>query len=409
MKLRLAAGVACLCAAFGIGAGVAQAAEAPVSAPPVNLAVPSVEIDVPAQLPQLPSSSDVLAFLSESLTLMGRDIVQKAGITTEALPSTITAETLESLASTDPAADDPRSGLNKVGDQFDDFWYSIEKGLRSIPKVGDKIALPIEKFRDSKAWDNDYFRIFFTVGLFSIPALPVLGFVAGVAISAVIALGIGAIPALPIIAAGAFGGFVAGFFAFGAGLLAGGAAMFFAALFGLLFLGAGITLILLAAGIIIPGIGIAAAVGAGIAAAVLIILAPLFLLAIGSGIGVVIAGLAGWVLLTGAGIALLLIPALVVTAIVAAIAFVIVAVIVVPVLTIGAPVLGVAIILLGVIIWAAMGSTRPEQEMKEKKAKQAEKAAANKKAAEEKKAAKDNKKVSLATRALVQSDFDLAA
>lgn len=91
MKTRIAAGLVCLAAALGLGAGAANAAEAPAEQSPalagITLDMPAVDLqapDAPAS-PLLPSTSDVLKFMADSLTLVGRDVLQPAGA--QSIPS----------------------------------------------------------------------------------------------------------------------------------------------------------------------------------------------------------------------------------------------------------------------------------------------------------------------------------
>lgn len=95
MKTRIAAGLVCLAAALGLGAGAANAAEAPAEQSPalagITLDMPAVDLqapDAPAS-PLLPSTSDVLKFMADSLTLVGRDVLQPAGTQSILLPSII--------------------------------------------------------------------------------------------------------------------------------------------------------------------------------------------------------------------------------------------------------------------------------------------------------------------------------
>jgi len=287
--------------------------------------------------------------------MAGRDILSKTGIQNVLQPEVATPAIFNTL-SEETAEPEEKSNLNNIGDDFDGFWKGIEDALASVSEV---LASPIKGLRNSEAWKNDYFRILFTVGLFAFPVAPVLGVVAGVAVAAVIALAVAAVPGLPILGAGLIGGAAAGFFAFGAALLAGGAGLFFSILFGLAFLAGGITLIVLASGFGPPG-----AVAAIIFGVLFVILSPLFLLAVGSSIGIIVAGIVGFILLTGAGIAVMVVPAVVVGGIAGAIAGAIALVLAVPALGLVGAALPVVMIVVGFILCAALGSTRPANEKK---------------------------------------------
>ena len=362
MKARFAAGIACLAAAIGLGTGVAAAAEAPsaeLTTPDLAISVPAIEIEAPTEVPAGPSSSDVLKFLADSITMAGRDVLTATGIQNVLRPEVATPAVFDTLAD-ETAETDGKSELNRIGDDFDGFWKSIENALAS---VSEPLASPIKGLRNSEAWKNDYFRIMFTVGLFALPVAPILGAIAGVGVAALVALGVAAVPALPILGAGLVGGLAAGFFAFGAAFLSGGVGLIFALLFGLVFFGGGIALIALSIATIIPSAG-GGAIAAIVIGVILIILSPLFLLAIGSAIGVIIAGIVGFILLTGAGVAVMVIPAVIVGGIAGAVAGAIALVLAVPALGLVGAALPVVLIIVGLILWAALGSTRPANEKK---------------------------------------------
>ena len=129
MKTRIAAGLVCLAAALGLGAGAANAAEAPAEQSPalagITLDMPAVDLqapDAPAS-PLLPSTSDVLKFMADSLTLVGRDVLQPAGAQSILLPSIVGSLNKKGDdANKDKKADNAgKSGLNVIGDQFDGF------------------------------------------------------------------------------------------------------------------------------------------------------------------------------------------------------------------------------------------------------------------------------------------------
>lgn len=360
MKARFAAGIACLAAAIGLGTGVAAAAEAPsaeLTTPDLAISVPAIEIEAPTEVPAGPSSSDVLKFLADSITMAGRDVLTATGIQNVLRPEVATPAVFDTLAD-ETAETDGKSELNRIGDDFDGFWKSIENALAS---VSEPLASPIKGLRNSEAWKNDYFRIMFTVGLFALPVAPILGVIAGVGVAALVALGVAAVPALPILGAGLVGGLAAGFFAFGAAFLSGGAGFFFAALFFIAFVAGGIVLIV---GATVPSAGLGLPLGVVAAGVLLLILAPLFLMAIGSAIGVIIAGIVGFILLTGAGVAVMVIPAVIVGGIAGAVAGAIALVLAVPALGLVGAALPVVLIIVGLILWAALGSTRPANEKK---------------------------------------------
>lgn len=420
MKTRIAAGLVCLAAALGLGAGAANAAEAPAEQSPalagITLEMPAVDLqapDAPAS-PLLPSTSDVLKFMADSLTLVGRDVLQSAGAQSILLPSIV--------GSLNKKADNAgKSGLNVIGDQFDGFWKGIQDTLGAIPLIGKAIQTPINALRISDPWTNDITRVLLTVGLFLAPLSPLAGVALGLVAGVVVALGAFLVPALPILGVGLFGGLAAGFFAFGAGLVSGLGIITVTLLGFLLFFGGGIAMI-------VVGVVTLGAAGAGIAlivvGAILVLISPFILLGLAPGIGFIVGAFVGAVLLAIAGVAVMIIPAVIAGLIAAAVAGGITLVIAIPVLAVIALVTGVAMIPAAFIVWAIQGSTRPANEKrpgndakpadKDKKAadkgpKPAPAPAPDAKKAEDKKA--DEKKANPANpwAAAAQPDFALAA
>ncbi len=369
MKTRIAAGLVCLAAALGLGAGAANAAEAPAEQSPalagITLDMPAVDLqapDAPAS-PLLPSTSDVLKFMADSLTLVGRDVLQPAGAQSILLPSIIGSLTKKG----DDANKDKKGGdagqsdLNVIGNQFDGFWKGIQDTLGAIPLIGKVVQTPINALRNSDPWTNDITRVLLTVGLFLAPASPLAGVALGLVAGVVVAIGAFAAVALPVLALGLFGGLVSGFFAFGAGLVSGGLTIFFAGLFGFLFLAGGIGLIVAAA---VAGFGVGGIVAAVVVGVLLILLSPLFLIAIASGIGLIVGAFVGAVLLVIAGVVVMIIPAVIAGLIAAAVAGGLTLIIAIPVLAVIALVAGVTMIPAAFIVWAIQGSTRPANEKK---------------------------------------------
>lgn len=430
MKTRIAAGLVCLAAALGLGAGAANAAEAPAEQSPalagITLDMPAVDLqapDAPAS-PLLPSTSDVLKFMADSLTLVGRDVLQPAGAQSILLPSIVGSLTKKGDdANKDKKADNAgKSGLNVIGDQFDGFWKGIQDTLGAIPLIGKAIQTPINALRISDPWTNDITRVLLTVGLFLAPLSPLAGVALGLVAGVVVALGAFLVPALPILGVGLFGGLAAGFFAFGAGLVSGLGIITVTLLGFLLFFGGGIAMIVVGAVVALPTAGVSIALI--VVGAILILVSPFILLGLAPGIGFIVGAFVGAVLLAIAGVAVMIIPAVIAGLIAAAVAGGITLVIAIPVLAVIALVTGVAMIPAAFIVWAIQGSTRPANEKrpgneakpadKDKKAadkgpKPAPAPAPDAKKAEDKKA--DEKKANPANpwAAAAQPDFALAA
>lgn len=430
MKTRIAAGLVCLAAALGLGAGAANAAEAPAEQSPalagITLDMPAVDLqapDAPAS-PLLPSTSDVLKFMADSLTLVGRDVLQPAGAQSILLPSIVGSLTKKG----DDANKDKKGGdagqsdLNVIGNQFDGFWKGIQDTLGAIPLIGKVVQTPINALRNSDPWTNDITRVLLTVGLFLAPLSPLAGVALGLVAGVVVALGAFLVPALPILGVGLFGGLAAGFFAFGAGLVSGLGIITVTLLGFLLFFGGGIAMIVVGAVVALPTAGVSIALI--VVGAILILVSPFILLGLAPGIGFIVGAFVGAVLLAIAGVAVMIIPAVIAGLIAAAVAGGITLVIAIPVLAVIALVTGVAMIPAAFIVWAIQGSTRPANEKrpgneakpadKDKKAddkgpKPAPAPAPDAKKAKDKKA--DEKKANPANpwAAAAQSDFALAA
>lgn len=372
MKTRIAAGLVCLAAALGLGAGAANAAEAPAEQSPalagITLDMPAVDLqapDAPAS-PLLPSTSDVLEFMADSLTLVGRDVLQPAGAQSILLPSIVGSLTKKG----DDANKDKKGGdagqsdLNVIGNQFDGFWKGIQDTLGAIPLIGKVVQTPINALRNSDPWTNDITRVLLTVGLFLAPLSPLAGVALGLVAAAVVAVVAFVVVAVPVLGIGLFGGLAAGFFAFGAGLLSGGGTALLAAIVAALFLGGGIAL--LALGIIALGSVVASPPGIAmvVIGGILILLSPFVLLGVGPGLGLIVGGFVGAVLLTIAGVVVMIIPAVIAGLIAAAVAGGLTLIIAIPVLAVIALVAGVAMIPAAFIVWAIQGSTRPANEKK---------------------------------------------
>ena len=405
MKTRIAAGLVCLAAALGLGAGAANAAEAPAEQSPaiagITLDMPTVDLQTPEApaSPLLPSTQDVLKFMADSLALVGRDVLQPAGAQSIHLPSVVGSLTEKG---DDANKKSDKSDLNGIGDQFDGFWKGIQDTLGGIPGIGKAISTPVSALRGSDPWTNDITRVLLTVGIFLAPLSPLAGLALGLAAAAVVAVVAFVVVAVPVLGIGLFGGLAAGFFAFGAGLLSGG----------------GIALIVF-------GIPMIAAGGAGIAmiviGAILILLSPFVLLGVGPGLGLIVGGFVGAVLLTIAGVVVMIIPAVIAGLIAGAVAGGLTFIVATPVLMVVALIAGIAMIPAAFIVWAIQGPTRPANEKKpgnEAKPADKDKKAADKgpkpapapapapeaKKADEKKAAPANPWAAAA-----QSDFSLAA
>lgn len=386
MKTRIAAGLVCLAAALGLGAGAANAADAPAEQSPalggITLEMPAVDLqtpDAPAS-PLLPSSSDVLAFMAESLTLVGRDILQPAGTQRILLPSITGSLTKKGgdankdkkadkagTAKNGTAADkSDKSGLNVIGDQFDSFWKGIQDTLGAIPLIGKVVQTPIGALRNSDPWANDITRVLLTVGLFLAPLSPLAGAALGMVAGVVVAIGAFAVAALPVLAVGLFGGLAAAFFAFGAGLVSGGGIIALDLLGFLLAFGGGIALIGVGIAGVTTTLGFGAPIGGALIAlgAILLLASPFILLGLAPGIGLIVGGFVGAVLLTIAGVVVMIVPAVIAGLISAAVAGGLTLVIAIPVFAVIALVAGVSLIPAAFIVWAIQGSTRPANEKK---------------------------------------------
>lgn len=438
MKTRIAAGLVCLAAALGLGAGAANAAEAPAEQSPalagITLDMPAVDLqapDAPAS-PLLPSTSDVLKFMADSLTLVGRDVLQPAGAQSILLPSIVGSLTKkgDDVNKDKKGGDAGQSDLNVIGNQFDGFWKGIQDTLGAIPLIGKVVQTPINALRNSDPWTNDITRVLLTVGLFLAPLSPLAGVALGLVAGVVVALGAFLVPALPILGVGLFGGLAAGFFAFGAGLVSGLGIITVTLLGFLLFFGGGIAMIVVGAVVALPTAGVSIALI--VVGAILVLISPFILLGLAPGIGFIVGAFVGAVLLVIAGVVVMIIPAVIAGLIAAAVAGGLTLIIAIPVLAVIALVAGVAMIPAAFIVWAIQGSTRPANEKKPgneakpadkdkkaddkgpKPAPAPEKApvpapAPNAKKAEDKKA--DEKKANPANpwAAAARSDFDLAA
>lgn len=370
MKTRIAAGLVCLAAALGLGAGAANAAEAPAEQSPalagITLDMPAVDLqapDAPAS-PLLPSTSDVLKFMADSLTLVGRDVLQPAGAQSILLPSIVGSLTKKG----DDANKDKKGGdagqsdLNVIGNQFDGFWKGIQDTLGAIPLIGKVVQTPINALRNSDPWTNDITRVLLTVGLFLAPLSPLAGVALGLVAGVVVALGAFLVPALPILGVGLFGGLAAGFFAFGAGLVSGLGIITVTLLGFLLFFGGGIAMIVVGAVVALPTAGASTALI--VVGAILVLISPFILLGLAPGIGFIVGAFVGAVLLVIAGVVVMIIPAVIAGLIAAAVAGGLTLIIAIPVLAVIALVAGVAMIPAAFIVWAIQGSTRPANEKK---------------------------------------------
>lgn len=418
MKTRIAAGLVCLAAALGLGAGAANAAEAPAEQSPaiagITLDMPTVDLQTPEApaSPLLPSTQDVLKFMADSLALVGRDVLQPASAQSIHLPSVVGSLTEKG---DDANKKSDKSDLNGIGDQFDGFWKGIQDTLGGIPGIGKAISTPVSALRGSDPWTNDITRVLLTVGIFLAPLSPLAGVALGLAAGVVVAVIAFVVTAVPVLGIGLFGGLAAGFFAFGAGLLSGGGTALLALIFAMLFLGGGIALIVL--GAMATPVGIPMVVIGGI----LVLLSPFVLLGMGPGIGLIVGGFVGAVLLTIAGVVVMIIPAVIAGLIAGAVAGGLTFIVATPVLMVVALIAGIAMIPAAFIVWAIQGPTRPANEKKpgnEAKPADKDKKAADKgpkpapapapapeaKKADEKKAAPANPWAAAA-----QSDFSLAA
>ena len=426
MKTRIAAGLVCLAAALGLGAGAANAAEAPAEQSPaiaaITLDMPTVDLQTPEApaSPLLPSTQDVLKFMADSLALVGRDVLQPASAQSIHLPSVVGSLTEKG---DDANKKSDKSDLNGIGDQFDGFWKGIQDTLGGIPGIGKAISTPVSALRGSDPWTNDITRVLLTVGIFLAPLSPLAGLALGLAAAAVVAVVAFVVVAVPVLGIGLFGGLAAGFFAFGAGLLSGGGTALLAAIVAALFLGGGIAL--LALGIIALGSVVASPPGIAmvVIGGILILLSPFVLLGVGPGLGLIVGGFVGAVLLTIAGVVVMIIPAVIAGLIAGAVAGGLTFIVATPVLMVVALIAGIAMIPAAFIVWAIQGPTRPANEKKpgnEAKPADKDKKAADKgpkpapapapapapeaKKADEKKAAPANPWAAAA-----QSDFSLAA
>lgn len=203
--LGIAASVIAL--ACGLGVGTASAATTPNTEAPDS--VPAVAVDAPAlkvgmtdlkislslpetPLPALPSTSDVLEFLHQSILLAGRDILAQSA------PQTVmaTPETYEVRDDTDGSGllsflPTPQF-IKDIGVDIDGMWAIVASGLSRVPVIGEIGYDIIEGMRDSRYWKNDYYRIMRTWSIFTaISALvigPIVGFAAAVVIAFLLVL-----------------------------------------------------------------------------------------------------------------------------------------------------------------------------------------------------------------------------
>lgn len=213
MKARIAAAVLAVFTAFGIGAGVANAAEPAVTEPASDSVVASAPQKIDAALKSIdfnkesqpaPESplQDAIKFLQDGITLAGRDILTTG---------TVYADDITNNGNSS-SVDNPKAPFKLP--QYDD---PSKKDIETEPEFSlltilgdavDSIVAPIpgiNKIRETDAWDSDYFRIFGALAVVTTALLPVTvpaGIVAGIGTS--IALGAATLAAATIL--GGLGG-----------------------------------------------------------------------------------------------------------------------------------------------------------------------------------------------------------
>lgn len=199
MKAKIAAAVLAVFAAFGIGAGVANAAEPAVTEPVSDSVVTTVPQQIDAALKSIdfnkesqpaPESplQDVVKFLQDGITLAGRDVLTTGTVYADDIPD----------GGDNSDVDNPEPPFKLP--QYDD---PNEKNIETEPEFSiltilgnavDAVVAPIpgiNKIRETDAWDSDYFRIFGALAVITTALLPVTvpgGIVAGIGTSAVLGI-----------------------------------------------------------------------------------------------------------------------------------------------------------------------------------------------------------------------------
>lgn len=199
MKAKIAAAVLAVFATFGIGAGVANAAESAVTEPVSDSVVTTVPQQIDAALksidfnkesqpaPEIPLQ-DVVKFLQDGITLAGRDVLTTGTVYADDIPD----------GGDNSDVDNPEPPFKLP--QYDD---PNEKNIETEPEFSiltilgnavDAVVAPIpgiNKIRETDAWDSDYFRIFGALAVITTALLPVTvpgGIVAGIGTSAVLGI-----------------------------------------------------------------------------------------------------------------------------------------------------------------------------------------------------------------------------
>ncbi|GEM_PF-2697497 len=213
MKARIAAAVLAVFAAFGIGAGVANAAETAVTEPVSDSVVTSVTQNIDAALKSIDFNKetqpapenplqDVVKFLQDGITLAGRDVLTTGTVYADDIPDAGDTSDVDNPEPPFklPQYDDPNEKNIETEPEF-----SI---LMALGNAVDAIVAPIpgiNKIRETDAWDSDYFRVFGALAVVTAALLPVTipgGVVGGIGTS--IALGVATFAAAVIL--GGLGG-----------------------------------------------------------------------------------------------------------------------------------------------------------------------------------------------------------
>lgn len=192
--LGVCAGLFALTCGLGVGAAHAETPTSTAEAQnQVTVSVQQILQDLPHQLadtiadassPQrtAPSAHDVLAFLQESLTLAGRDILAER----HAPETWTTATTLSVLdKDTTPVTPAPKP-IADLGEDIDGMWSVVATEVSRIPVLGEMVFGVIEGMRHSRYWKNDYYRLMRTASIFVALSSLVIGPIVGLAAAIVI-------------------------------------------------------------------------------------------------------------------------------------------------------------------------------------------------------------------------------
>lgn len=283
MKAKIAAAVIAVFAAFGLGAGLANAAEAVVTEPVTDGVITSVPQKIDAALHSIDLTKDttpaedsplkdIVQFLEDGINLAGRDVLTGT-VYAEDVPSGDTPSDVDNPEPPFklPTYDDPGEKNIETEPEFEIFTVlgnAVDRVVAAIPGVN--------KIRETDAWNSDYFRVFGALAVITTLLLPVtipLGIAGGIGVSALL----GTLVFVGAVLVGALGGVPVGIIP---GVVFG---LIGAILLPIVILATPLWLI---AGIILVGVGAATIAG--------VVTAPAGAVLLGVGIVFVLFGLMPW-------------------------------------------------------------------------------------------------------------------